>query len=259
MNLLAWWPVVAAAYFLVFSLWLLSLHKKDASIIDAYWGPGFLLVTAVAAAVNSTGYRPRQLLVLVALGCWGLRLGLHLLQRNRAHGEDRRYQAMRASIGPKFWWVSLFSVFLLQATLQLFIAWPLLAAVHAPGPELGFWDLGAVVIFAIGWGLEAIADRQLARFLADPTRRGQVLDTGLWRYSRHPNYFGDALLWWGLGAFGLAVGQVWSLLGPAVMTFLLLKVSGVSLLEKTITQRRPEYEAYRRRTSAFVPWPPRAS
>lgn len=259
MNILEWWPVWVAAYLPAIGLWGWSVRKKDASIIDAYWGPGFLLITLAAAAASATAHRPRQVLVLGALACWALRLGLHLFRRNRAHGEDRRYQAMRRSIGSNFWWVSLFSVFLLQATLQILIAWPLLAAVRSPGPALGLWDLAGAVIFAVGWSLEAIADRQLAQFLADPSRRGQVMDVGLWRYSRHPNYFGDALLWWGLAAFGLAVGQVWSLVGPVVMTFLLLKVSGVSLLEKTITDRRPGYEAYRRRTSAFIPWPPRRS
>ena len=258
MNLQVWWPVLVAAYLPAIGWWLWSVHKKDASIIDAYWGPGFLLITSTAALVSPMGHRPRQLLLVIALGCWGLRLGLHLLRRNRAHGEDRRYRAMRTSIGPKFWWVSLFSVFLLQATLQILIAWPLLAAARAPGPPLGGWDVLGTCCFAFGWGLEALADRQLAEFLADPARRGRVMDRGLWRYSRHPNYFGDALLWWGFGAYGLAVGEGWSLVGPAVMTFLLLKVSGVSLLEQTITERRPDYEAYRRRTSAFIPWPPRA-
>lgn len=258
LNPLEWWPLLLAAYLPAIVLWTWSLRKRDASIVDAYWGPGFFLIT-LAAAVSSPGHRPRQLLVLIALGGWGLRLGLHLLRRNRAHGEDRRYRAMRSSIGPKFWWVSLFSVFLLQATLQILIAWPLLAAVRSAGPELGLWDAVGTAVFVTGWSLEAIADRQLAKFLEDPSQRGRVMDRGLWRYSRHPNYFGDALLWWGFGAYGVAVGASWSLLGPAVMTFLLLKVSGVSLLEQTITERRPEYADYRRRTSAFIPWPPRAS
>jgi steroid 5-alpha reductase family enzyme len=164
---------------------------------------------------------------------------------------------MRRGHGARFWWVSLFTVFLLQAALAWAISLPVQLAVLSDGP-LGWLDGLAVLTWLVGLAFEAIGDLQLTRFRRDPANRGRALDTGLWRYSRHPNYFGDALLWWGFGLLGLAAGAPWTLFAPALMTFLLLKVSGVALLEKGMEERRPAYRDYVARTSAFVPWFPRA-
>ncbi len=239
-------------------LWLLSLPLRNASIVDAFWGSGFVLAAfAVTFADGGAGTGPRRTLALALVSAWGLRLSLHLLRRNAGHGEDPRYAAMRRGHGPRFWWVSLFTVFLLQALLVWLISAPVQVAVATPSTALGPLDAAGGLVWAVGLLFEAVGDWQLARFRRDPASRGRVLDTGLWRYTRHPNYFGDACAWWGLGLIGVAAGAPWSLLGPALMTFLLVRVSGVALLEKDIAERRPGYRSYVARTNAFLPWFPR--
>ena len=231
-------------------LWLLSLRLKDASIVDVFWAPGF---AAVAWAMADTG--PRAWLVLTLVTIWALRLGLHIYLRHR--GEDPRYAALRAKAGARWWWQSLFQVFLLQAALIWIISAPLQVAVSAAAP-LSLFDAAGGAITACGLIVEALADLQLTRFRAEPANAGKVMDRGLWAWSRHPNYFGDALMWWGFFLIGVgASGQWWLIVSPVLMTVLLLRVSGVSLLEETIAERRPAYADYIRRTSAFVPWPPK--
>jgi steroid 5-alpha reductase family enzyme len=235
-------------------LWVVSLPLRNASIVDVFWGPAFVLAAWTAALAGGGG--PRRALALALVSLWGLRLGLHLARRNLGHGEDPRYAAMRRGHGPRFWWVSLFTVFLLQAGLAWFISLPVQAAVLGPATPLGLLDLAAALLWAVGLAFEAVGDAQLARFRADPRNRGRALDTGLWRYTRHPNYFGDACAWWGLGLLGVAAGHPWTILSPALMTFLLVRVSGVALLERDIGARRPGYRDYVARTSPFFPWFP---
>jgi steroid 5-alpha reductase family enzyme len=166
---------------------------------------------------------------------------------------------MREGHGARFWWVSLFTVFAFQGALLWVISLPVQVAVVASGPPgLGVTDALGIALWGIGFAFEAVGDAQLSRFRADPGSRGKVLDTGLWRYTRHPNYFGDALQWWGLGLLALSTGAWWALASPVLMNLLLLKVSGVTLLEKDIAGRRPGYADYVRRTNAFLPWLPRA-
>ena len=248
--------VVAAVLGATVLLWLASLRLRDASVADPFWGAGFALAAWVAA-LSGDGGGPRRAIALALVTLWGARLSLHLLRRNLGHGEDRRYAAMRAAHGERFWIVSLGTVFLLQGVLLLAVSLPVLAAVASPATPLGALDVAGIALFAAGFAFETIADRQLARFKADPASRGRVMDRGLWRLTRHPNYFGDATLWWGLGLLGAAAGEPWTLASAALMTFLLVRVSGVALLEKDIAERRPEYRAYVARTSAFVPWFPR--
>jgi steroid 5-alpha reductase family enzyme len=240
------------------ALWALSVRLRDASIVDVAWGPGFAAIAWVSLAL--AGSSPRGLLLAVLATAWGLRLGLHLAARRRAQGgaEDRRYTAMRASHGARFPLRSLFTVFLLQGALMWLVSLPLqaAAAIGRTAP-LGPLDAAGAFLALAGLAVEAVADAQLRRFLAHPGSRGLVMQEGLWGWSRHPNYFGDALLWWGLGLLALSAGAWWALIGPLAMTLLLLKVSGVALLEKTIASRRPGYAEYAARTSAFVPWPPR--
>ena len=245
--------------------WLLSLRLRDVSIVDVMWGPGFVLVAAVGAWVGA-GSPARKGLILFLIGLWGLRLAVHIYLRNYPRqggkGEDYRYRAMRERQGPRFAWLSAFTVFGLQGALLLLIALPLVAATSLAHPlagsGLGYFDFAGVALFAVGFLCEAIGDAQLARFKADPANRGKVCDVGLWRYSRHPNYFGDATLWWGLYLVACAVpGGAWTIASPIVMTVLLLKVSGVALLERGLTSTKPGYADYIARTSAFVPWPPR--
>ncbi len=246
---------IAAA---MLALWLLSLALRNASIVDVWWGPGIALGTAVAWLSGGASH-PRAALLVGLAALWALRLGGYLLWRNAGHGEDPRYQAMRRYWGARFPWISLATVFTLQGVLQWVVSLPLQLGAAAPGDApLGVGDALGVLLFATGLGFEAIGDAQLARFKADPGNRGRVMDRGLWRFTRHPNYFGDALAHWGM--FVVALGTphgAWAIVGPALMTFLLLRVSGVALLERSIGKRRPDYVAYQRRTSAFFPLPPR--
>ncbi len=238
--------------------WRVSLRRRDASLVDPLWGPAFLLVAGVGAVAGS-GTAGRRALVVVLVATWALRLAAHLVRRSRGRGEDYRYRAMRERHGERFGWISLWTVFLLQGALVVFIGLPLLVATGRAGPPLGGLDLLGAGLWTIGFLFEAIGDRQLARFTAEPAQRGAVCDRGLWRYTRHPNYFGDATLWWGFYVIACAVpGGAWTLASPLLMTFLLLRVSGVALLEQGLRASKPGYAEYVARTSSFFPWPPRA-
>jgi len=237
--------------------WALSAAKRDVSIVDSLW-PLFFLLGALAYAALAGAAGPRTLLLFVLVTFWALRLGGYLTWRNWGEPEDRRYQAIRARNEPGFAWKSLYLVFGLQALLAWVIAMPLFAGLSSAAP-LSAIDYAGVALWIFGFSFETIADWQLARFKADPASRGRVLDSGLWRYTRHPNYFGEAVLWWGLFLIALAAGGGWTVFAPILMTILLLKVSGVALLEKDIGERRPDYHDYIARTNAFIPGPPRAS
>jgi steroid 5-alpha reductase family enzyme len=248
----------AAILALMVGVWLLSLAVRDASIVDVFWGLGFVLVAAVGLALGP-GVFERRLLVFALVGVWGARLATHILRRNWGRGEDFRYRGFRARWGPRFWWVSLFTVFLLQGAIMFVVSLPVQASAAGETPSsLGLLDALGASVWLVGVLFESVGDAQLARFKADPASTGRVMDRGLWRYTRHPNYFGDATTWWGIGLIGLSTPWGWlALIGPAVMTFMLVRVSGVAMLEKTISARRPGYEEYVRRTSAFVPLPPK--
>jgi steroid 5-alpha reductase family enzyme len=239
-------------------VWVLSLRLQDASVADVGWGLGFVLLAWLYCLLSPT-LTPRSGLVAVLIVIWGGRLSWHIFRRHHGCGEDPRYQAMRASHGHAFWWRSLFTVFWLQGTILWFVSLPLLAAVHAANPfALTAVDGLGVLLFAVGFSFEVVGDRQLRRFKADPSNRGHVLDRGLWRYTRHPNYFGDAVLWWGLYAVAAATLHGWlTVLSPALMTFLLMRVSGVTLLEQSLKASKPGYQTYIARTTAFYPWFPR--
>ena len=239
--------------------WILSVKLRDASIADVCWGSGFVLLAWLYCLLSPT-LTPRSWLVAVLITLWGARLSLHIVRRNHGKGEDPRYLAMRASQGPAFWWRSLFTVFWLQGAILWFVALPLLVAVRATkSATLTAVDALGILLFSVGFGFEVVGDYQLERFKAEPSNRGHVLDRGLWRYTRHPNYFGDATLWWGLYAIAAATPGGWlTLLSPALMTFLLMRVSGVTLLEDGLKASKPGYRAYIARTPAFFPWFPRA-
>ena len=254
----AWLTAAAAVAAMMTLVWLVSLAKRDVSIVDIFWSLGFVLAAWIYH-LHGDAAAPRRQLVLALVTIWGLRLALYIARRGRGQGEDYRYAAMREGRGPSFAWQSYFTVFLLQGALILVISPPLLL-VGAASQFAGWtWsDAVGVVLWAVGFFFEAVGDWQMARFKADPDHRGRVLDTGLWRYTRHPNYFGDAMVWWGFYAFALAVpGGAWTLPAPLLMNLLLLKVSGVALLEKTISERRPKYRDYVEATNAFLPWFPR--
>ncbi len=239
-------------------LWMLSVRIRDVSIVDIAWGGAGALL-AVATFLAADGPLPRRALLTGMTVVWGLRLALHIWIRKRGKGEDFRYAAMRARQGSAFTRRSLVSVFLLQALLIWLIAMPVqVGQVAAQPAALSPLDLLGLAVWTLGLLMEAVADRQLRAFLAHPSNRGKVMDRGLWRYSRHPNYFGDSLVWWGIFLVATATPGGWmTFFSPLLMTYLLMKVSGVPLLEEALAQRRAGYREYMERTSAFVPWPPR--
>jgi steroid 5-alpha reductase family enzyme len=242
---------------LMVATWLVSLWRHDASIVDPVWGLGFVLVAwTVRLTVDANA--TRQWLLVAMVSAWGLRLAGYLLWRRRGHGEDFRYRAMREHWGSRFWWVSLFSVFALQGMLMWVVSLGVQLGQVPDDPELGILAVVGITVWAVGLFFEAVGDAQLARFKSDPANAGAVMDTGLWRYTRHPNYFGDACVWWGitLVAAESGLGAI-GVVGAVVMTVLLRRVSGVTLLERSLVERRPGYAAYVARTSTFFPRPPR--
>jgi steroid 5-alpha reductase family enzyme len=248
----------ACAVGLVTVVWLLSIALHDVSIIDVAWGLGFVTIGWVCFALGH-GNHDRRLLLAVLVTLWGLRLAGHIARRNAGKGEDRRYAAMRER-DDRFALTSFYRVFLVQAVAMWIVSLPLQAGGSLGGSRgIGLIDVIGIAVWAIGFGFESIGDFQLDRFKADPASAGKVMDRGLWRYTRHPNYFGDATMWWGLGLIGAGAGlaALWGLLGSALDTFTLTRVSGKPMLERDIEQRRPGYREYVEHTSGFVPLPPR--
>ena len=239
-------------------VWIISVRLRDASVADIFWGLGFVLLAWLYCFL-SPALTPRSWLAAALITVWGARLSLHIFLRHHGHGEDPRYQAMRASHGPAFWWRSLFTVFWLQGAILWFVALPLLVAVRAAQPAaLTAVDGLGVLLFAVGFAFEVVGDYQLERFRAGASNRGTVLDHGLWRYTRHPNYFGDATMWWGIYAIAASTPGGWlTVLSPSLMMLLLMRVSGVTLLEDGLKASKPGYRAYIARTPAFFPWFPR--
>lgn len=254
-DLAAWLAALAAMLGVAALTWLVSVARRNVTIVDTLWGLLFVIAALVyTGSVPDPG--PRAGLVVGLVATWGIRLAAYLAWRNRGHEEDRRYQEIRRRNEPNFALKSLYLVFGFQALLAWVISLPLLGAVAGPAP-LGWLDGLGVALWITGFLFEAGGDWQLARFKADPGNAGKVMDRGFWRFTRHPNYFGDFCAWWGLYLIALSAGAWWSIAGPLVMSFLLLRVSGVALLEKDIGQRRPEYAEYVRRTNAFFPGPRR--
>jgi steroid 5-alpha reductase family enzyme len=239
-------------------LWLASLIRRDASMIDPFWGLLSLTACLIARFFSEEGAAPRQTLLLILVALWSLRLSLYLLWRNWGEAEDFRYRAWREQYGDSWWWRSYLQVFLLQGLIAWLLSIVFLAAHYSSTPSrLGWLDFLGVGLWALGFFFETVGDFQLARFRSDTSKRGQVLQTGVWRYTRHPNYFGDAMQWWGFYLIALAAGGWWTFYAPALMTFLLVRVSGVAMLERTLSKDKPAYADYIRRTNAFLPWFPK--
>ena len=254
-DLNAWLLSLLVVIFISIATWLVSLVRKNVSIVDSLWSL-MILATLVAYLVfaGESGLRTPLLVGLLAL--WAVRLSLYITVRNHGEGEDRRYQAIRANNQPNFELKSLFVIFLFQGLLAWVICLPVVAAVSGETPP-GPLDYLGLALWLTGMFFEVVGDFQLSRFLKSRRGENDVMDKGLWRYTRHPNYFGEAVLWWGFFAFALSAGAWWTIISPVLMTFLLLRVSGVAMLEKDIAGRRPAYREYIRRTNAFFPGPPR--
>jgi len=238
-------------------LWLISIKIRNVSIVDLFWGFGFVVASAVYF-IFTEGLETRKILLMTLVAIWGLRLSIYLSWRNLGKGEDFRYQKFRKDFGEdRYWWYSFFSVFLLQGVLMWLISVPLLGAQFYTENNLGILDYFGVIIWIIGFMFEAGGDMQLARFKANPANKGKVLNTGFWHYTRHPNYFGDAAVWFGYALICLSAGSYWPVLGSVLMTALIIKVSGVALLEKSLNTTKPGYQEYVRKTIAFIPWFPK--
>ena len=235
-------------------LWIVSLILKDAGIVDIFWGAGFVLAGWVYFFLTGDA-SIKKIIVVSLVTLWGLRLSIHILVRNWGKGEDFRYQQFRSDYGEhRYWWVSFFQVFMLQGVLMWLISAPLLAA-QIKGESLTVSPVNylALALFLFGFIFEAGGDAQLALFKRDPGNKGKILQSGFWKYTRHPNYFGDSMVWWSFGLFGLASGYMLPLLSSLLMMFLLLRVSGVALLEKTLVVTKPGYKEYIESTGAFFP------
>ena len=238
-------------------LWVVSVLRKNVSIVDMFWGMGFVMVNTFYFFNTET--TPAKLILLILVAVWGLRLSVYLAWRNIGKPEDFRYQEFRKKYGEKnYWWISFFQTFLLQGILMGIISLPLLGVnMYATSKSLNFLDYLGILVWAIGFIFEAVGDNQLAKFKKDTKNKGKVLDTGFWHYTRHPNYFGDSAVWWGFGILCLSAGSYWLVAGSVIMTLLVIKVSGVALLEKSMKDQKPEYIAYIQKTNSFIPWFPK--
>jgi steroid 5-alpha reductase family enzyme len=239
-------------------LWIISVFIKNVSIVDLFWGFGFVITNSFYF-LSTEGFLLRKVILLILVSAWGLRLSGYLAWRNIGKGEDYRYQQFRSKYGgTRYWWISFFQTFLLQGILMWLISAPLLGAhYYNMNNSLGILDYAGIILWITGFIFEAGGDYQLSRFKTNPSNKGKVLSTGLWRYTRHPNYFGDSAVWWGYGLICLAAGSIFPVLGSLLMTALIIKVSGVALLEKNLKDKKPEYREYIQRTSAFLPWFPK--
>ena len=251
----AWLWALAALLVFAAAAWLVSLIKRDVSIVDSLWSLMFLIAAVIYITLCSD-IGTRLSLVLVLLLIWSLRLSIYITWRNWGEPEDPRYQAIRGNNEPYFDLKSLYIIFGLQAVLAWLIATPLAVTISGSN-VMGPWDVAGAGLWLIGMVFQGFGDWQLASFKSDPSNRGRVMDRGLWRYTRHPNYFGEACVWWGFYLIAVGAGGWWTIFAPMLITFLLLKVSGVTLLEKNIEERRSAYRQYRERTNAFIPGPPK--
>eukprot|EP01126_Amoeba_proteus_P029342 TRINITY_DN2894_c0_g1_i10.p1 TRINITY_DN2894_c0_g1~~TRINITY_DN2894_c0_g1_i10.p1 ORF type:complete len:259 (-),score=37.34 TRINITY_DN2894_c0_g1_i10:109-885(-) len=235
-------------------LWVLSLLKRDASLVDSFWSLGFLLQTYIYRKQESKekSFDGRKNLILSLVAIWAIKLSAYITWRNSGVGEDYRYTLMRKSWGNKFWIISLFQTFYLQSVLNWIIGQPLLDAQSSKKKFNGFDVLGTI-LWVIGFLFETIGDYQLARFKSNPANKGRLMTSGLWSLTRHPNYFGNASMFWGFYCFSLAAGKWKTIFGPILMNYLLVKVSGVAMLERGLAKTKPGFEAYVKSTPSFVP------
>ncbi|MFB0938532.1 MAG: DUF1295 domain-containing protein [Urechidicola sp.] len=243
---------------LITLLWIWSVFIKNVSIVDIFWGFGFVVVNVIYAYMSGE-LNARKILILTLVSIWGIRLVIYLAIRNIGKGEDFRYQEFRRNYGPKrYWWFSFFQTFLLQGVLIMIISLPLLG-IHSSttSGDLNVLDYLGILVWIIGFTFETVGDFQLARFKKNVKNKGKVLNKGFWKYTRHPNYFGDSAVWWAYGIFSIAAGSYWQIIGSIIMTLLIIKISGVSLLEKTLKDTKPQYRDYIQKTNSFFPWFPK--
>jgi steroid 5-alpha reductase family enzyme len=239
-------------------IFCVALIKKDNSIVDIAWGLGFIGVALLTFFLKE-GYTTRHLVVSGLVLIWGMRLALHIAIRKRGKGEDYRYAKWRKDWGRWFVLRSYFQIFMLQGVFLYIISIPIILVHFSPREHFTLVDFLGVGVWCIGFIFEAVGDFQLKKFKKDPANKGKIITTGLWKYTRHPNYFGEVVMWWGIFLLALSVDNGWmAILSPLTISFLLLRVSGVTMLEKKY-KGNPEFEAYAQRTNAFFPWFPKDS
>jgi steroid 5-alpha reductase family enzyme len=262
---MSYWTIFGYAaisiWILMTLMWLLSLKLKNTSIVDIIWGLGFVLVNWVVFFLTPEGFADRKWILNILVTIWGLRLTTHIYLRNHGKPEDFRYAAWREQYGKKWWWYSYVQTFLLQGLLMFLISAPLIHTQATATPtKIGVLEIAGILIWIIGFFFETVGDLQLENFKKNPSNKGKLLNYGVWRYTRHPNYFGDAAQWWGfyLIAAGSTLGFL-TIFSPIIMTYFLIKVSGVAMLEKSMSDRKPGYKEYMQTTNAFIPWFPKSN
>jgi steroid 5-alpha reductase family enzyme len=251
---------LAAVILMMMMGWLLSLVLKNVTVVDSLWGLGFVMISWITFFLTD-GFFVRKLLIALLVTSWGLRLSSHLTWRNWGKGEDPRYGSWREKSGKQFWIVSLFKVFLLQSLFLWAISISIQYGAASKTPAMITWlDLCGVILWMVGFIFESVGDWQLATFKSNPANKGKVMDRGLWAYTRHPNYFGECLMWWGIFLIAFsAPNSWWTVLSPLIITAVLLKMTGIPLTEKTIVTHRPGYKEYIQRTNSFIPWFPKTN
>ncbi len=251
---MSYFVTLGIVLFAYVNVWfIVSLIKKRNDVADIAWGIGFVVLTWTSFFISGESGQ-RGVLVGILVCVWGLRLAFHIHTRNAGKSEDYRYAAWRKAWGDRFFVRSYGQVFLLQGLLLFVVALPILVINKREGPAIGLLDVAGVAVWLFGFVFETVGDAQLARFIADPANKGRLIQSGLWRYTRHPNYFGEVTLWWGLWLIALSVPFGWlAVIGPITITFLILKVSGIPMLEDKM-EKNPDFAEYKERTSEFFPW-----
>lgn len=250
------YPIILVLFIYMTVWFLISLWKKRNDVADIAWGLGFILLAWVAFLVSDT-QTVRGFVVAMLVTLWGLRLASHIYKRNKGKVEDPRYLKWRETWGKWFYLRSYFQVYILQGIFLFLISLPIIQINLQPNVRFGGLDILGLCIWLFAFIFESLADRELAFFVKDPNNKGKILQTGLWKYSRHPNYFGEVLSWWGIWIIAISVlGGVWTIIGPLTITVLILYVSGVPLLEERLKSREG-YVDYVRKTNKFFPWRPK--
>jgi len=250
--------ILGLIIFCYMSVWfVLSLIKKRNDVADTAWGLGFVLLAWVSFYLGQA-QGARGLLVGLLVSIWGIRLAWHIHRRNKGKAEDYRYAKWREEWGKWFYLRSYLQVYLLQGALLFLIVLPILFINTSAGQDLGVLDFVGLAVWILGFVFESVGDAQLARFIKDPANKGKLMQSGLWRYTRHPNYFGEVTMWWGIGIIALSVPNgIYGIIGPLTITFLILKVSGIPMLEKKMAENT-EFAEYKKSTSIFFPLPPKS-
>ncbi len=246
---------LALVLFIYMSVWyIISLFKKRNDVADIAWGLGFIILTWLSFWVRDFESGLRGILVALLITIWGIRLAYHIYKRNKGKTEDYRYLAWREEWGKWFYLRSYLQVYILQGVLLFMIVLPTLVINENIFLSLGLLDLFGLIVWITGFYFESVGDKQLSNFIENSDNKGKLMREGLWKLTRHPNYFGEVTMWWGIWIISLSANMVWfSVLGPLTITILILKISGIPMLEKKMKEN-PDFADYEKKTNKFIPW-----